>query len=78
MVNYRISSIVQGKTHVYESKLTPDELTVAPRCKPRDQVKKSNTRKVTEYGLQRHIQENNICPHCLRYKGDMIIPEGQL
>lgn len=74
MVSYLISSIVKGKTHLYESELTPNDRTVAPRCKPRNQVKRSNTREITEFDFQRHIEEDNICSHCLRYKGDIILP----
>lgn len=73
MKEYRVSLIVNDKTHIYDCLLTQDDQTVAPRCKPSVHVDKSNTKIVNYHTMKSHVKKGYICPYCLRYKADIII-----
>lgn len=76
MATYLVSPIIKGKTHIYEEELTSSKDMVAPRCKPSTTVKISNTKKVDDGDLESYIRNGEICSHCLRHKGDIVLKEN--
>jgi hypothetical protein len=73
MKDYRVSSLVKGKTHIYSCSLTQDDQIAVPRCKPSVRVKKSNTKTVNQSTMKSYIQNGYVCPCCLRYKENILI-----